>query len=217
MEILLISATSGEIAPLLERLPLNTPHIRISSLITGAGMIPTTWQLAGRLHTARPDLVIHAGIGGSFKQEYPLGSVVELTRDCFADTGAKDKDGRFLSMFELGLWQKDEFPFQGGWLPIPIISGIPETGLPRVSGITVNTVNGLQADIDAVIQAYNPDIETMEAAAVIYACLLAGIPVRSIRSVSNYVEPRNRAAWNIPLAVGRLNDFLIQYLERFSP
>lgn len=216
MEILLISATQGEIAPLLDRRPLNNPRVRISPLITGAGMVPTTWQLAGRLKLSKPDLVIHAGIGGSFKQEYPPGSVVELARDCFADTGARDKDGRFLSMFELGLWQKDEFPFLDGWLPVPSHLGIPETELPRVSGITVSTVNGLQEDIDAVVQTYNPDVETMEAAAVIYACLLADIPVRSIRSISNYVEPRNRAAWDIPLAVVRLNNFLMAYLEKFS-
>jgi len=214
MEVLLISATEGEIAPLLHQLPLRNNRIRLSVLVSGAGMVPTTWQLTQRLLSSPPDLVIHAGIAGTFHRDWPLGTVVELDRDCFADTGAKDKEGNFLSMFDLGLWQKDSLPFRDGWLRTPERpEGIPATGLLQTTGITVNTVNGYQPDISAFEMRYRPDIETMEAAAVFYACIQLNIPLISVRAISNYVEPRNRAAWDIPLAVSQLNQFLVSYLE----
>ena len=55
----------------------------------------------------------------------------------------------------------------------------------------------------------------MEGAAFFYACLLAKIPFLEIRSISNYVEARNRETWNLPLAINNLNQILIEILEAF--
>ena len=37
----------------------------------------------------------------------------------------------------------------------------------------------------------------MEGAAFMYACLIAGVPFAQVRAVSNRVERRNRAAWDL--------------------
>jgi futalosine hydrolase len=37
---------------------------------------------------------------------------------------------------------------------------------------------------------------------------MEGIPFLQLRSVSNYVEIRDKSKWNIPLAVKQLNDKL---------
>ena len=62
----------------------------------------------------------------------------------------------------------------------------------------------------------NPKIESMEGAAFFYACRKAGVPFIQIRAVSNYVEKRNRDAWQIGLAVKNLNTFALELLERFK-
>ena len=56
----------------------------------------------------------------------------------------------------------------------------------------------------------------MEGAAFFYACLMMQVPFLEIRSISNHVEPRNRAAWDIPLAIGQLNEVLIGMLKSLA-
>ncbi|HMQ88955.1 MAG TPA: hypothetical protein PKB07_15270, partial [Flavilitoribacter sp.] len=57
------------------------------------------------------------------------------------------------------------------------------------------------------------DIETMEGAAFFYVCLMESVPFLAIRSISNYVEARNREAWDIPGAIRALNDVVKGLLE----
>jgi futalosine hydrolase len=75
-------------------------------------------------------------------------------------------------------------------------------------------VHGAEASIQKIRDKY-PEIqvESMEGAAFFYACLAAGVPFAEIRSISNRVEPRNRDAWDLPLAIRNLNGVLVGMLE----
>jgi futalosine hydrolase len=42
------------------------------------------------------------------------------------------------------------------------------------------------------------------------------IPCIQLRAVSNYVEKRNKDAWNIPLAIENLNKQLIAIINDFN-
>jgi len=86
--------------------------------------------------------------------------------------------------------------------------------LPAVDGITVNTVHGNSASIAAAVERYHPDVESMEGAAFIYACLVADVPHAQIRAVSNRVEVRNRSAWRVDDAVGNLTRTVIEILNQ---
>jgi futalosine hydrolase len=44
----------------------------------------------------------------------------------------------------------------------------------------------------------------MESAAFFYVCLSQKVPFAALRAISNKVEVRNKAAWNIPQAVQNL-------------
>ena len=81
--------------------------------------------------------------------------------------------------------------------------------LPEVSGITVNTASGSEEQIKKIKVKFSPEVENMEGAAVFYVALQQAIPFAEIRSVSNFVEPRNRNNWNISLAIEKLNSTLI--------
>jgi futalosine hydrolase len=80
--------------------------------------------------------------------------------------------------------------------------------LKKVSAITVNTTHGCKKSIDLFKNKFNADIETMEGAAFFYVCLNEGVKFFQIRTISNFVEERNEANWNIPLAIKNLNQQL---------
>jgi futalosine hydrolase len=56
----------------------------------------------------------------------------------------------------------------------------------------------------------------MEGAVVLYVCNWVGIPCIQIRSISNFVEPRDSAQWNIPLALEELNQSVKEVLQKLT-
>ncbi|MNL13959.1 Futalosine hydrolase [compost metagenome] len=84
--------------------------------------------------------------------------------------------------------------------------------LQKVHGITVNRVHGHAHTIEQVLQQSKPVTESMEGAAVLYCCHQAALPCLQIRSISNYVEPRNKENWQMPLAIKHLNEWAIGFL-----
>jgi futalosine hydrolase len=64
-----------------------------------------------------------------------------------------------------------------------------------------------------MIKRLQPDIESMEGAAFFASCMVHRVPCLQLRAVSNRVEPRNREAWNIPLALNRLQESLARLQE----
>src|SRR5262249_33779207 len=125
--------------------------------------------------------------------------------DRIAELGAEDGDA-FLTIQQMRLVGDDEFPFVGGRLVNarpPDIAAL--RALPAVSGITVNTVHGNAASIAAVVGRFTPQVESMEGAAFMYACLIHAVPFAQVRAVSNVVERRNREAWKLAEAIDSLN------------
>ena len=222
MNITLVSATPFEVAPTIQWLESLSPpgsnneftlgDHRISVLVTGVGPVATTWKLAGYLSRNKPDLLINAGIAGAYDRSLALGEVVLVGEEQLADTGAEESDGRLISLFDMNLLDPDEFPYRGGRLVNPDTENAHF--LRQVRGLTVSRATGTEASISALTSKY-PDAQTegMDGAAVFYCCLLSGVRFLEIRSVSNYVEPRNRAGWNIPLAVSSLNEVLKELLQ----
>lgn len=207
MKLLLVTATSGELGPVSKKLGLQENDIssgNITWLSTGVGMVNTTFRLTKTLLSADFDLVINAGISGAFDKRIQIGEVVNVSSDMFSELGAEDHDN-FLDISELKLAHPDEFPFEGneikGEQKVP---GLP--GIRNVRGITVNTVHGNEERILKTSKRLNPQVESMEGAAVMFCCKQLKKPFYQIRCISNYVEPRNRDSWNIPLAVKNLNE-----------
>jgi futalosine hydrolase len=93
---------------------------------------------------------------------------------------------------------------------------VPLRALDQLSiakGISVNKVLGNEKNIEKIISKYNPDVESMEGAAFFYCCKMDSIPFLEIRSVSNFVEKRDKSKWNIPLAIDKLNETAIRLIE----
>ncbi len=220
MNLLIVSATPFEVGPLTlwlekEHTQTGPSHYRcgsstVSILITGVGMPLTAYALGKVLSKSKYDLVINAGIAGAFNRELTIGTVVQVISERFGDLGAEDADGNLMDVHEMGLIAPRQYPFQGGRLLNDMAGGFDF--LPKANGLSVNRVHGSAASIAKATMAFNADVESMEGAAFFYACLMEQQPFLQIRSISNYVEPRNKDNWNIPLAIDNLNAVLIEVL-----
>jgi futalosine hydrolase len=205
MRILIVAATAPEIAPLMvrqarpERLSPD-----IDTLITGVGMVAAAARTSGALAKTRYDLALNLGICGSFDPAFSPGTVVHVVSERMPELGAEDGDA-FLSIDELGLLRGDAPPFSDGRLmnaavpPNPVLQR-----LPAVHGITVNTVHGNERSIAETVRRFAPQVESMEGAGFMYACLIHAVPFAQVRAVSNVVERRNRRAWRIDEAIASL-------------
>ncbi|MEL6865347.1 MAG: futalosine hydrolase [Bacteroidota bacterium] len=224
MRLLFVSATPFEIAPLQDYLQqtyslkeqgiFEKGPLQVEVLITGPGLTHTAFALGQQLAKKTYDLAINAGIAGSFRRDWPLGKVLHIYSEQFGDLGVEEADGRFSSIHELGLIAPNDAPFQQGVL----INNTAQAFdfLPKAKGLTVNKVHGSHSSIQQLEGKFDVDIESMEGAAFFYGCLMVGISFVEIRSLSNYVEARNKENWNIPLAIEELNRVLIAMLQSLA-
>jgi futalosine hydrolase len=176
-------------------------------------MVATAAWTSRALAAQRYDVAFNFGLCGSFHASRPPGSVVHVVSDRLTELGAED-DESFLTIHDLQLLGEDEFPFDRG----SIVNRTPPanpamSSLPLANGITVNTVHGNVRSIEAVVERFRPDVESMEGAAFMYACAIAGVPFAQVRAVSNVVEKRNRAVWRITDAVQALGTTALDILD----
>ncbi len=219
--ILIVAATPHEIEPLIRFLkhhfaaaPVNNrfqdQDLLVDYLITGVGSVATAFSLSRQFALHRYDLAVNGGIAGAIDPTLHLGEVTQVVSDSFGDLGAEDRHGNFIDLFEMKLLNDDEFPFTQQKLINP---SDRLANLRSVMGITVNKIHGCEESIRKLKGRTNAQIETMESAAFFYTCLQNKSDFVAIRAISNYVEPRNRDHWQIPLAIGKLNEALIDALE----
>ena len=211
MRILTIAATQMEIEGIRSQLPKDYHH-EVDFKVTGIGIVATTFNLTKIFSNESYDLVLQIGIGGSFDPDLPPGTVCQVRSEIFGDSGSEDKDGSLLNLFELGLMDAKEIPFENAVLQNETFVEIPD--LILVKGSTVNKTLGSKQSIEHFIAKY-PDvqIESLEGAALFYVCKSLNIKFLELRAISNMVEPRSRESWDIPLALRRLSEMYLRVLN----
>jgi futalosine hydrolase len=217
VRILLVAATAAEVAPILERLePTQTAdecvktytHSRheIHVLTTGVGMVATAIWCSRALTRTTYDFALNLGVCGSFDPALEPGAVVHVVSDRLAELGAEDGE-RFLTLEELQL------PGESAFVNSDPPSNPELDRLPTVAGITVNTVHGDDRTIALVIERFQPQVETMEGAAFMSACLINQISFAQVRAVSNLVERRNRESWRMGDAIQNLGAAALRIVD----
>lgn len=208
MNVLVVAATELEIEPFLA----TNKHAEI--LITGIGAPATMFHLTKKLTDNKFDLVIQAGIAGAFANSLALGSVVIIKRDAFADLGIYEKE-KFYTLPDAGFSDKNEFPFEDGWLVNKSVS-FDDLRLSLTDSITVNTVTDDKKRIELLHKKFNASAESMEGAAFHYVCLQFQTKFLQLRSISNIVGERDKKNWKMKEAIKNLNDELIKIVEHFK-
>ena len=205
MRILLIAATQYEIEP------FSAENKALDVLITGVGVPATIFLLQKTIQQIQPDLIIQAGIAGTFSEKQLLGEVVLVKQDAFGDLGMEQKE-QFTPIFRSEFANKNEFPFRDGWLINPSTL-FTRTQLRSVKAITVNKVTDSILQKQQSIINFSPDIESMEGAALHFVALQQNIPFIQIRSISNWVGERDKSKWKIKEAISNLNNELKKIID----
>lgn len=218
--IAIVGATQMELNQLIDFLESETVQIsplhyqyheiNIDILITGPGILNTTYALMNYLMEYQPEAWIHAGIGGAFDPSLKMGNTYLISNEYLVDFGAQESDGTIINPFKLGWSDPNEFPYTNEKLECPYV--LDE--LPSATGMTTLYSHGYEEKINALREGWHGQIENMEGAAFFYVSLMRNIPFLSIRSISNYVASRNKENWDINTAVNNLNDSIITLLKK---
>jgi futalosine hydrolase len=219
MKILVVAATFEEIEQSIRvfeiELQSNKNYFRkqllndeIDFLITGVGSYSMLYVLTKHLSFYNYDLVINVGIAGSFDSQLSLSDVVFVESEQIGDLGIETKEG-FVSLAKSGLDFLDKDVFLDGRIlstAQEIYMILPE--IRRVSGLSVNTVSGTKATIERLKTYFDVQVESMEGAAFSYVCAREGVRFVQMRSISNYVQIRDKEKWQIMAAINNLNMYL---------
>ena len=224
MKILLVAATWMEAKMIADELgkmeekghllkQFRLDELKIDFLITGIGTTFTTFNLTQVLLQNSYQSVINIGIAGALNRELTIGEVVNVVSEELADLGIEKKE-EFLTLFESGFMEANEFPFENAALKATDCAGFGD--LKRVKGITTNKSHGRESSIAEIRSKFPAEVESMEGAAVFYVCTCLGVPCCQIRAISNYVEPRDSSRWNIPLALENLKESVLKVLKKHA-
>ncbi|MEI6764656.1 MAG: futalosine hydrolase [Bacteroidota bacterium] len=230
MDILIVAATAAEVNGLFKHpAPISNDwgksiffrhdRLGVRLLITGPGMVPTTYFMGSLLATAHFDVALNIGITGSFTHEIPIGETCHIISDRFAETGADYEDG-FVPLYSMKMAQhyKPVFMDSGGNImnnSYPQLLSLNK--LKKAVGITVNTVSGNENAIEILKRRTQAETESMEGAAFFYACMMHNLPCMQVRTVSNYVAPPEKSQWNIAKALENLSlhsDYILEELNQ---
>ncbi|MDF2384815.1 futalosine hydrolase [Nostoc ellipsosporum NOK] len=218
MQLLLTAATDFELQPALDFLDsqrVKFPGTHIHVCIGGVGIASTTYSLTAEILQRRPDIVIQAGIAGTLTPTLlhaATPAVVAVSQDCFADAGVW-QDQRWNDLFDLGLLNDHTFPYEERFLKNPWQHLLQHTGLPQVTGVTVQEITTQPQRIAWYEQNLPAFVESMEGAALHYVCLQQQVPFLQLRAVSNIIGERDKKNWRMKEAIISLNDTLIRTIN----
>ena len=188
--ILVVTAVEAEADAVRRGVPAGSP---VEVHPVGVGPAAAAAGTAFLLARGGVAAVVSAGIAGGFVGRIAVGAIAVASRSVAADLGADGPDG-FVPLDELG-FGATSLPATALALPGAVTGAI----------LTVSTVTGTAARAEALAARY-PDAvaEGMEGFGVATACAPAGVPFTEVRTVSNPVGPRDRAAWRIREALDAL-------------
>jgi len=209
MQILVVSATQQELAPFLSQ------STHVDHIITGVGSPACIYQLVKKLQQKKYDVIIQAGIAGTFNAGITLAETVLVQKDAFADLGVIEQN-QLYSLFDMQWAGKNEWPYKESWL-VNDYPFLTKSTLKKVSGVTVNMVSDDLNIANLYMQKYYADIESMEGAAFHYVCLQENINFIQLRSISNRVGERDKNKWKMKEAIENLNKELFEIIKALNP
>lgn len=213
MKVLLVSATKIEIKHLLnDNILQSFQNHSVEFLITGFGVTAMTYSLTKHLCKNSYDLIINVGIAGDLKNKFEIGQIVFVTKDTFGDIGS-NMNGEFLTQFDKKWIDENEFPFKNKFLNSNFTQQQLFSKLPKVTGITVNTISNNTEILTTRRTKFNADIETMEGAAFMYVCLNENIEFIQIRAISNQMIENEIFKLDFEKSIPKLNSFIVDFLK----
>lgn len=213
--ILLVAATEMEALPLAGKMT-GQPH---ALFVAGVGPLETAVRLTRRLCEERGDvsLVLNFGVAGAY-----VGSGAGPLDICLAESEV---------MGDFGICYEESVALFDGQLAPKAIFSLDQRYLAQASGILATrdcgckkgvfvTVNGATATArrGAMLRAaHNGLCENMEGGAVARVCAEFAVPCLEVRCVSNMVEDRNPANWQLAAAMHKCGQAVSLLIDNIVP
>ncbi len=166
----------------------------IEALVTGIGPVEAAASVASALALKRYDLVVNAGIAGSYDRTIPIGEGVVIAEERLE---LDLENGVPLTLPE-GMRIVDR-----SISDLALVDRLVSAGFRRVNGVTVTRVTASDATA-ARLRALGAEVESMEGFAVLRAAAIAKIPAIEVRGISNYAGERSRSQWSFASGVDGL-------------
>ena len=186
--------------------------------VTGMGPIATAASLSNylTLHGARVNGVLNIGVAGAY-----IDSGLSILDICLAqqeflgDFGICTKDGT--QDFDPGLLKPGTpLLFNNDLVPrIKRILNEQNIVFKGVNFVTVNCCTGTAERGEYLRDKFAAGCENMEGAAVAMVCENFAIPCAELRCVSNMVEDRDTANWNLAEAIEKICVVVEVVLQEF--
>lgn len=193
---------------------------------TGIGTANAAGSCALLLHQLQPAAVIVCGCGGAYHASgLKVGDLALARTEIYADTGAITPNG-FLSMrdLDLPLLIHKHIPYYNHF---PVSNTLTEDAalkmerftsqssctLGQGNFVTLASCSGTDTRATALETATAGICENMEGAAVAHMCCMFGTPYVEVRAISNMVEARNMAYWDLPGAMQRAQEAVLFWLR----
>ncbi len=188
---------------------------------TGIGKVNAASAATLLLERFSPELLVNTGCGGAFPGcGLCVGGLAVADSECLADEGVQTPEGwRGLDLIGIPV-------FEGGgeriFNRIPLDAGLVREALEcarkggcrAVAGpfLTVSTCSGTSAKGEELLQRFPGVCENMEGGAVAQVALCYGVPLLEVRGISNMVEDRDLARWDLRRAVSEAQSLVLSFL-----
>ncbi len=213
--VLIVSATALELSHFLNQrgLPLNPQALglfklnpTLELLITGPGLLPMLALCVKQMVTDPPRTVINAGFSGLYPTSstgIAVGAPTLTLHERVHPYGIL-RDNRVLPIAASRMRE----PVESAIIPATTIPRLEhQVNFPCIEGITLTAPSARTAPPET-LNIQGPCSESMEAAACAYACNLLGIPLITLRIISNYTPEVNPSQWPIPALQKNMHEAL---------
>lgn len=193
---------------------------------SGIGTANAAASCALLLHQLQPSAVIMCGCGGAYHASgITIGDLALARTEIYADTGAITPNG-FLSMRDLNLplLVHEHTPYYNHFptcrrltedaaLKMERFASQCNCALEQGNFITLASCSGTDTRATAVEAATAGICENMEGAGVAHMCCMFDTPWVEVRAISNMVEARNMANWDLSGAMLRAQEAVLFWLR----
>jgi futalosine hydrolase len=184
-------------------------------MVSGMGKTNAAHAATILLERFSPDRVILFGVGGAYPSSgLQVGDIAVAEKEVYGDEGVLMRNGfRDTELIGIPLLRKGRKKYFNEFildktLVRKTLKSFHDTPCPMPSAtriksgtfVTVSSCTGTRKRALELQKRFGALCENMEGASVAHICTLYGIPLLEIRGISNIVEDRDRATWDVMLA-----------------
>jgi futalosine hydrolase len=171
------------------------PREGVTTLATGVGPVEASCALAAALHQHRYQLVVNAGLAGTFDGAAAVGDGVVVADDAIE---LRLEDGAQLAL------PRGERAVEKARSDPALVERLRAQGFAAVHGITVARVTSTDETARRLASELGAQVESMEGFAALRAAERSGVPAIELRGISNRCGARESSGWNFAAGMAGL-------------